>query len=702
MVEAKRRLAAILAADVAGYSRLMGVDEAATLVALNASRAIFRECIRSHQGRVVDTAGDSILAVFDSIVEAARSAIEIQRDLAAQNEALAEDRRMRFRIGINLGDVIEQQDGTVYGDGVNVAARLQAIAAPGGIIVSGSAHDLLAGKLDAPMRSVGEHEVKNIARPVQAFEIDWRPAEKPGPPLDETDPAAMHSVAVLPFSAVGDDEDSLNFAAGLAEEILDLLSRGEYYRMYSKWPLRVASRSASLKLAERADPPSSGAQRLNVHYLLEGSVRRMGTSLRVAAQLTRAEDAFHVWSKSYQCQMLDGFEVQTRLAQNVAHIVSSEIQFDVWRRRASKRAILHDVEPAAVRLYIDAENQYRLLRLGEGGDWALYEQLLKRTTEADPSFSTASSILAFSYMKRLGGRLPLAEAAAAAHAAIESALSTTPDSFLARWQHGEILLNLDLDYSRAKATFEQLLVEAPNNIWLHYNLATIALREGRVREASRMLATASALDAGYEQTGFLNSYAWLLNVVGDHAMALKVSTKGLGLAMGGPERATNLSNQAMALLRLDRVAEAEPLVKEAWELNGHDRPELYAFFIAALGDPERAGHILEMARCDPTADKFAIAMGSLALGEVDATFVAVENAIEDHDGRMVDSLRLAGWWSPIRDDPRYGRMVALLDSKERHTQQYLSQRASRPATTGSSDAPEKERAGEPERNTPND
>jgi adenylate cyclase len=679
MVEAKRRLAAILAADVAGYSRLMGADEAATLSALNECRSIFRERIRSHHGRVVDTAGDSILAVFDSIVEAAQSAIEIQRELAARNERFAEDRRMRFRIGINLGDVIEQDDGTVYGDGVNVAARLESIAAPEGITASASAHDFIKGKIEAPMRSVGEHEVKNIARPVQAFEIDWRPRAKPAPPAETIDQAAMHSIAVLPFSAVGGDEDSAHFANGLAEEILDLLSRGEYYRMYSRWPLKVASRNASLKLADGADP-SSVARRLGVHYLLEGSARRMGASLRVSAQLIRAEDAFHVWSKSYQHQVSEGFELQTRLAQNIAHLVTSELQFDVWKRLAFSRAIFSEVEPAAVRHYVDAEYQYRLIRLGEGGDWTLYEQLLKRATQADPSFSVVSSILAFTYMKRLGGRLTLPEAAAAAHAAIEHALVTNPGSFIGRWQHGEIQLNLDLDYAGAEATFRQLLGEAPNNIWLHYNLATIALREGRVREASRLLATASALDAGYEQAGFLNSYAWLLNVTGDHAMALKVCAKGLGLALGGPERAANLSNQAMALLALDQTAQAEPLIAEAWDLNGREQPELYAFFFAAFGDRDRARRILGAARADRTSDKFAIALGTLALGEVDAAFTAIEAAIEDHDARMVDSLRSAAWWGAIRADPRYGQMVALLESKERHTEQYVKEQRGPVAT----------------------
>ena len=167
MAEARRKLTAILSADVVSYSRLMGADEQATLNTLNTYRAVFREHISSHDGRVVDTAGDSILAVFDSVVEAVQSAIEVQNELEKRNEALSEDRRMQFRIGVNLGDVIEQDDGTVYGDGVNIAARIESLAPAGGVTLSGQAHDFIEGKIKEPMEFVGEHEVKNIVRPVR-------------------------------------------------------------------------------------------------------------------------------------------------------------------------------------------------------------------------------------------------------------------------------------------------------------------------------------------------------------------------------------------------------------------------------------------------------------------------------------------------------------------------------------------------------
>jgi tetratricopeptide (TPR) repeat protein len=234
------------------------------------------------------------------------------------------------------------------------------------------------------------------------------------------------------------------------------------------------------------------------------------------------------------------------------------------------------------------------------------------------------------------------------------------------WQLGEIQLNLDLDYARSQATFRSILDRTPSNIWMYYNLAKIALREGRTREALGLLATASALDAGYEQAAFLNSYAWLLNVMGEYAQALKVAAKGLSLAMGGAERAASLLNQAHSLVHLDRVGESEPLIAESWELNGHEKPELYIALLCKIGQRERAGRILSAVRTD-CADNYALARGALALGDIDAAFEAIEVAIEDRDVLLIDSLRVAEWWDELREDPRYRILVERLASEETHT-----------------------------------
>ncbi len=223
--EGERRLAAILSADVAGYSKLMGDDERATVRTLTDYRKVFSDHIERHKGRVVDTAGDSVLAVFGSVVEAVQCAVNVQCELATRNSALAEDRRMHFRIGINLGDVIEQADGTIYGDGVNIAARLESLAQPGGVTVSGTVFDHAENKLPVAFEFTGEQAVKNIAKPVRAYRVIAESASAALPSADK--PLTLPdkpSIAVLAFDNLSGDPDQDYFADGIAEDLITALS----------------------------------------------------------------------------------------------------------------------------------------------------------------------------------------------------------------------------------------------------------------------------------------------------------------------------------------------------------------------------------------------------------------------------------------------------------------------------------------------
>ncbi|MDP6951910.1 MAG: adenylate/guanylate cyclase domain-containing protein, partial [Alphaproteobacteria bacterium] len=237
MIETRRRLAAILAADVAGYSRLMGDDEAATVTMLNACRNIFRKHIENHAGRLIATAGDSVLAAFDSVVEAVESAIAIQADIAAGNVDFPEDRQMRFRVGVNLGDVIEQADGTIYGDGVNVAARLESIADPGGVTLSEDAFRQVDGKIDLVFEDIGEHKVKNITRPVRAYRVMTEADLASLPSGNANSVSHGPSIAVLPFDNLSGDQEQEYFADGVAEDLITALS-------HIRW-LRVIARNSS-------------------------------------------------------------------------------------------------------------------------------------------------------------------------------------------------------------------------------------------------------------------------------------------------------------------------------------------------------------------------------------------------------------------------------------------------------------------------
>ena len=317
MPEAKRRLAAILSADAAGYSRLMGDDERATMDTLNAYRDAFRKYISDHEGRVVDTAGDSVLAVFDSVVETVQCAVEVQGDLEGRNLDLPEDRRMLFRIGVNLGDVFEQDDGTIYGDGVNVAARLESLAEPGGINISGTAFDQVDGKLDLGFEYLGEKEVKNIAKPVRVYRADLDVGEtRPRSAAATTEPERP-SIAVLAFENLSRDPDQEFFADGIAEDLITELSR-------LRW-LLVTARNTTFTYKGRAVDVKQVGRDLGVRYVVEGSVRKGGERVRITAQLVDAVTGNHIWAERYDRDLSDIFALQDEITETLVAALQVEV-----------------------------------------------------------------------------------------------------------------------------------------------------------------------------------------------------------------------------------------------------------------------------------------------------------------------------------------------------------------------------------------
>ena len=305
MSDAERRLAAILSADVAGYSRLMGADEEATVATLAHSRKIFHQAI-ARRGRVVDTAGDSVLAEFASVVEAVRAALAIQDELAERNAALADERRMRFRIGVNLGDIIGHDDGTIYGDGVNVAARLESLAEPGGICLSEAAHMQVDGKLDLTFRDMGEHEVKNIARPVRAWQVvtEDAPLSAPVPVLPD-----KPSIAVLPFANMSGDPEQEYFSDGISEDVITDISKVS--------GLFVIARNSSFSYKGKSPKIDTVCRELGVRHVLEGSVRKAGSRVRITAQLIDGTTGGHLWAERYDRDLSDIFAVQDEVAQAI-------------------------------------------------------------------------------------------------------------------------------------------------------------------------------------------------------------------------------------------------------------------------------------------------------------------------------------------------------------------------------------------------
>jgi TolB-like protein/class 3 adenylate cyclase len=349
-----RRLAAILAADVAGYSRLIGADEGGTLERLRAlRRELLDPKIAEHKGRLVKTTGDGFLVEFGSVVDALRCAVEVQREMTGRNAGVPTDNRIELRIGVNVGDVVVE-DGDIFGDGVNVAARLEGLAEPGGICVSVRVQEDAAGRLDLAFEDIGEQRLKNIARPVRVYRV--RPtlthpaAHAPGsslsrnagegadpritvrgeagegsPPLPLPD---KPSIAVLPFANMSGDPEQEYFADGMVEEIITALSR-------IRWLFVIARNSTFTYKGRPVDVKQVGRE-LGVRYVLEGSVRKAGRQVRITGQLIDALTGTHLWADRFDGSLEDVFDLQDKVALSVAGIIEPALQAAEMRRSAAR------------------------------------------------------------------------------------------------------------------------------------------------------------------------------------------------------------------------------------------------------------------------------------------------------------------------------------------------------------------------------
>src|SRR5262249_7243773 len=310
-----RRLAAIFAGDIAGYSRLMGADEEGTLSRLNAHRREFLEPkIADHRGRIVKRTGDGVLIEFASAVDAARCAVEIQRGMVKRNASVSQDERIEFRIGIHVGDVIIE-DGDMFGDGVNIAARLEGIAQPGGICISDDAYRQVRGKLDANFQDAGQRQLKNIAQPVRVYQLQLgdRPVETAMLALPD-----KPSIAVLPFQNLSGDPEQEYFADGMVEDIITGLSR-------IKW-LFVIARNSTFTYKGRAVDVKQVGRELGVRYVLEGSVRKAADRVRITGQLIDASTGANVWAERYDRRLEDIFALQDEITLNVVGAIEPSLR----------------------------------------------------------------------------------------------------------------------------------------------------------------------------------------------------------------------------------------------------------------------------------------------------------------------------------------------------------------------------------------
>jgi adenylate cyclase len=366
-----------MAADVAGYSRLMGEDEEGTLAALKAIRRELADPkIAEYRGRIVKTTGDGLLVEFASVVDAARCAVELQREMALRNGGIAKERCIEFRIGINLGDIIIDGD-DIYGDGVNVAARLETLAVPGGICVSRVVRDQVRDKLDFAFDDIGAQQVKNIARPVHVYRIPTAeaPALRTPLPLPE-----KPSLAVLPFQNMSGDPEQEYFADGMVEEITTAISR-------LPW-LFVIARNSSFTYKGRAVDVKQVARELGVRYVLEGSVRKAGSRVRITGQLIDTATGAHIWADRFDGALDDIFDLQDQVASSVVGAIEPKL-----RQSEIERAIRKPTESLdAYDLYLRALAQFRRWTVE---DWRETIDLLRRALAIDPAYAPAAGLFAW-------------------------------------------------------------------------------------------------------------------------------------------------------------------------------------------------------------------------------------------------------------------------------------------------------------------
>jgi adenylate cyclase len=542
----KRKLTAILSADVAGYSRLMGDDEVATVSTLKSHRNLITEKVQAFKGRVVDSPGDNILSEFRSIVDAVKCAVAIQEGLREQNDELPENRKMVFRIGVNLGDVIQDED-RIYGDGVNIAARIEGLADPGGIAISGTAFDNIRNKLDCGYQFSGEHPVKNIANPVRVYKILTNPecagkvigekrflgrisrrvaiasilasaiiigglvsyyiylhqsgrlesasVEKVASPLSE-----KASIAVLPFDNMSNDPEQEYFSDGISEDIITDLSKIS--------GLIVIARNSSFTYKGKSVNAQQIGQDLRVRYLLEGSVRKAGGQVRINAQLIDASNGHHLWADRYDGDMSDIFALQDKITRKIISALALKIS-------ASEQKALTDKGTDNLQAYDEFLKGWQGYRLLTKAGFAEAKTHLEKAVELDPEFTRAYAALAVLYWKAVKLAAPeLRQGLGLTNRAEKNAVQAKPQLLLKKAMkkptalaHGLMSQFYLLRYQRdeALAEIERAVAMDPNDPELYAWMSNILWFMGKDSEAIESAKMGLRLDPNNPAT-----YLWQL------------------------------------------------------------------------------------------------------------------------------------------------------------------------------------------------
>ena len=554
-----RRLAAILAADVAGYSRVMGADEEGTHERLKAHlRELVDPKITKHRGRTVKNTGDGVLAEFPSVVDAVRCAVEVQRGMIDRDPEVPEESRIRFRIGVNLGDVIvEEQD--IFGDGVNVAARLESLAEPGGICVSRVVRDQVRDRLPYLFQDIGEHSLKNITRPLRVYRIRLEaeaeasstgsPDGVPKSPLLLPD---KPSIAVLAFANMSRDPEPEFFADGIAEDIITALSR--YPSLF------VIARNSSFAYKGRAIDVKQVGRELGVRYVLEGSVRKSGNRIRVTAQLIEAETGNHVWAERYDRDLADIFSVQDEITEAVTTASAPAIA-QAEQQRAMRRP------PENLDAWAGYQRGLWHLSKFSAEDNALARKFFEQAIALDPNFARGYSGLSQTEWQALTLQLPgfiepenLAEAEARYERFARQAVAlddTDPEARLTlagiRFRRG--------DWQGALAETERVLAMVPNLAAAHGHRGVALIYSGKPKEGLALLETFFRLDPHSPYLAMRLHHAQIGHYFcRDYEASVETAKR---VIWAYPEYPNTYRWQAAALGQLGRLEEANEALEKA-------------------------------------------------------------------------------------------------------------------------------------------
>jgi adenylate cyclase len=603
----QRRLTAILSADVVGYSALMERDEAGTLQSLKANRAhLFEPCVARHGGRIVKLMGDGALVEFGSVVAAVDCAHEIQQAIDAGSP-------IRYRIGINLGEVIVEGD-DLYGDGVNVAARLQSLAEPGGVAISGSVRDQVAGKIAAELEDLGEHSVKNIARPIRVFALRTRADRTTRVPAS---PAAGVSICVLPFANMSGDPEQEYFSDGISEDIITDLSK--------VGALSVVSRNTAFSYKAKHVDIGQVARQMHVSYVLEGSVRKSGNRVRITAQLIDGASDSHVWAERYDRDLNDIFALQDEISEAIVGALKLRL-LPSERKAIEQRSTTN---PEAYKLYLMAR---KYNAMGNSRHRDITVRFCQRAVAIDPGYARAWALLAICQANH---RMVNVGTGDTGWDAAERALALSPDLAEAHAAKGRILGDAGR-YDEALDAHAEAMRLDPEGYEVNAAAARCYIPMRRYAEAAACLErAAAAIDADF----------WALG------MAIQCYE-----ALGDVEAMRNAARRALE--RVEKVVAAEPDhgLAIGWGVSA----------LVALKERDRAKEWTERAMLlepDNLNLRYNLACSMVSLGETTLALELLEPVLERAQRQNLTWFAADNSLDSIRGDPRLHAMLAKAEAR---------------------------------------